>query len=66
MFKNLEIKLLGNHIRIDTAADLSEVVLTTHVNGRDLAWITFDAEQLDELIRLLVMIRADLLPPPLI
>jgi hypothetical protein len=38
-----------NHIRIDMQPDRRSVILTTHVNGRDEAWITFDAEQLDEL-----------------
>ena len=42
-----------NHIRIYTEADRSAVILTTVIGGDDLAWITYNADQLDELIRLL-------------
>jgi hypothetical protein len=50
----------GNWIRVDTKGDRSGVVLTTVIGGDELAWITFEAEQLDELIRLLESSRRDL------
>ncbi|WP_315782327.1 hypothetical protein [Bradyrhizobium sp. SZCCHNPS1003] len=37
-----------------------EVTLTTIIQGQPLAWIAYDAEQLDELIRLLQAYRADM------
>ena len=39
----------------------SKATLTTHVNGDDAAWIEYDAEQLDELIRQLQLARSELL-----
>jgi len=50
----------GNWIRVDTKGDRSGVMLTTVIGGHELAWITFEAEQLDELIRLLESSRQDL------
>jgi hypothetical protein len=50
----------GNWIRVDTKGDRSGVMLTTVIGGHELAWITFEAEQLEELIRLLESSRQDL------
>jgi hypothetical protein len=50
----------GNWIRVETKSDRSGVTLTTVIGGHELAWITFEAEQLDELIRLLQSSRQDL------
>ena len=50
----------GNFISIGTAADRSRLVLTTVIRGKSLAWITYDKQQLAELIRLLQMHGADL------
>lgn len=50
----------ANYINIHTRPDLSALVLTTVISGKPLAWITYDASQLDELIRLLQAHRADL------
>jgi hypothetical protein len=52
----------ANYIRMDVMPDRSAVVLTVHHNGKDGSWITYDAEQLDELIRLLQAGRTDLKP----
>ncbi|MGJ4953075.1 hypothetical protein [Bradyrhizobium sp. HKCCYLS20291] len=37
-----------------------EVTLTTVIQGSPLAWIAYNANQLDELIRLLLAYRADM------
>ncbi len=37
-----------------------EVTLTTIIQGSPLAWIAYNADQLDELIRLLQTYRADM------
>ncbi|WP_316194442.1 hypothetical protein [Bradyrhizobium sp. SZCCHNRI3052] len=39
-----------------------EVTLTTIIQGSPLAWIAYNADQLDELIRLLQAYRADMVP----
>ncbi len=49
-----------NYIRIHTKGDRSAVILTTVIEDQELSWITYDAEQLDELIRLLQSHREDL------
>jgi hypothetical protein len=48
----------ANYIRVQWTA--SKATITTHVNGADAAWIEYNAEQLDELIRWLQMARDDL------
>lgn len=50
-----------NYIRVHTKSDRSAVILTVVIAGEDGSWITYDADQLDELIRLLQSHREDLL-----
>ena len=50
----------GNHIRLDCNAEKTAVIITMHVTGLDELWITYDAPQLDELIRNLQTTREDL------
>lgn len=50
----------ANYINTVVKPDRSAVVLTTVIQGKPLSWITYDPEQLDELIRQLQMFRADL------
>ncbi len=50
----------GNWISVHTELNRSSVILTTIIGGKETAWITYDAEQLDELIRILLSHRDDL------
>lgn len=50
----------ANYIDVVTADDRSHVTLTTVIEQKALAWIDYDAGQLDELIRVLSAHRADL------
>jgi hypothetical protein len=49
-----------NWIRTRTEPDRSAVELTMVIQGKDQAWISYNAEQLDELIRLLQSSRDEL------
>jgi hypothetical protein len=46
----------ANHIHIAWTA--LKVIVTTHIDGVDAAWIEMDSEQLDELIRLAKLARS--------
>jgi hypothetical protein len=55
----------SNYIRAGVAADRARALISMHIEGLLSAWISYDAEQLDELIRILQCARADMLPLPL-
>ena len=49
-----------NCIRVSHRPETREVILTTNINGEDLAWIAFNAEQLDNLIALMQKYRDEM------
>lgn len=50
----------ANFIHIKMKPDRSALILTTVIAGNPRAWITYDKDQLDELMRMLQSIGADL------
>lgn len=50
----------GNHIRLEHVLDQPLLKITMHVAGYTELWVTYDAPQLDELIRNLQTAREDL------
>lgn len=50
----------ANYIHSKGAEGGSGIILTTYIKGEPLAWITYDAEQLDDLILMLQRRRAEL------
>ena len=48
----------ANYIRVAWTKSMS--TFTTHVDGRDIAWIELNVQQLDELIRLAQQARSEM------
>lgn len=50
----------GNRIVLDLADDRHRVILYTLLAGKPVAWIEYDAAQLDELMRIFEMVRKEM------
>lgn len=50
----------GNRIMLDLSDDRHKVIVYTLLAGKPVAWIEYDAQQLDELIRIFEMVRKEM------